>query len=98
MLGRRFSRNCNRHGNHIKRDKVFNWLNIRMMTLIFLQKTNSDKSQELEWNTKWGSQIYFSLGKSNSQRVAILIKPNSNIKVENRVHAIFAIVWGRVII
>ena len=75
------SLNCNGLGNSIKRDKVLNWLKNKNDDVIFLQETHSVKSTESDWYKNWGPEIYFSHGSSNSQGVAILIKPNSNISV-----------------
>ena len=77
------SLNCNGLGGNIKRTKVLTWLKKKQEDIIFLQETHSTLVLENTWKKEWGGTIYFSHGATNSTGVAILIKDNKSIEVNN---------------
>ena len=82
------SLNCNGLGEKNKLQKVLTWLKKKQENILFLQETHSTIEAEDTWKKVWGGdQVYFSHGASNSTGVAILIKKNENIEV-NEIHTI----------
>ena len=88
------SMNCNGLGDKTKLSKVLTWLSKKTEDIIFLQETHSTLESEVKWKKTWEGGIYFSHGASNSTGVAILIRKNEDIKVDN----IRTICQGRVLL
>ena len=75
------SLNCNGLGDKRKLNKVLTWLKKKDENVFFLQETHSTLEVEDAWRKIWGGDIYFSHGASNSTGVAIMIKKNESIEV-----------------
>ena len=89
------SLNCNGLGDQNKLQKVLTWLKEKQENIVFLQETHSTIELEDNWKkVLGGDQVYFSHGASNSTGVAILIKKNENIEVNE----IRTICQGRVLL
>ncbi len=50
--------------------------------LIFLQETHSPEAGECKWKKEWGFEIIFSHGSSNARGVAVLIKRDLDIVIQ----------------
>ena len=89
------SLNCNGLGEKRKLQKLLTWLIKKQENILFLQETHSTIEAEDTWKKVWGGdQVYFSHGASNSTGVAILLKKNENIEVNE----IRTICQGRVLL
>ena len=70
-------------GDNTKRKELFYWLHKQKSAIIFLQETHSMGNLEKIWRTQWGGDIYFAHGDSNSRGVAILVKKNIPLKIND---------------
>ena len=66
-----------------KRSVLFHWLKMQNFDLILLQETHCDVQNEKKWSQEWQGKTFWSHGNSSSRGVAILIKPNLDIGINN---------------
>ena len=69
-----------------KRMIIFNWLNTRTsdQTIIFLQETHSERSDENSWTTQFGCEkIFYSHGQRNARGVLIGVRKHLDFKLED---------------
>ena len=63
----------------------FEWLNSKRGDF-FIQDSHSSPESEIVWQEQWGGKIFFSHGESNSRGVAVLIAPDTDIKIHSISH------------
>ena len=76
-----FSFNARGLGNKIKRIAIFEWLHSKRGDIFFIQESHSSPESEIAWREQWGGKIFFSQGESNCRGVAILIAPDTVVKI-----------------
>ena len=77
-----------------KRDLVFNELTKYNQEVLLLQETHTNVSDEKHYKTKWGKNVFFSHGTTNSRGVCIIIPKTFNGDCEK----IYADPEGRLLI
>lgn len=74
--------NVNGIAEHHKRVKVFESLKTLNFDLFFLQETHlADTLSGKAWEKEWGGQCAWSPGSNRSAGVAVLVHPNSSVKL-----------------
>lgn len=77
-----------------KRRSIFRWIKQLSVDVCLLQETYSTPEVENLWKNEWRGRIVYSHGTNHARGVAILIKPDLDIDIEN----IFCDDSGRIII
>ena len=62
---------------------MFEWLQRKNESIIFLQETHCIKEDEQRWKKEWEGDILFSHGSRDAQGVMVLLKNNPAVKVIN---------------
>ena len=75
--------NVNGLRNGVKRNVIFENLQRKKFSLIFLQETHSEVGDEQLWENEWKGVIHFNHGSRKSRGVAILISDKSGLVVTN---------------
>ena len=68
--------------NFHKRRAIFSWCRKQKADLISLQEAQSTTERQDQWRKEWGASVLFSHGSRNARGVAILIKNNLNITIQ----------------
>ena len=80
------SLNVNGARKAVKRTMIYEMINQKRISVLFLQETHSDLKNEADWRKEWKGEIFFSHGTSQSSGVGLLFSsaftPNS-FNVEN---------------
>ena len=66
----------------LKRNILFDYLELRKFSVIFLQETHSESGDVSLWSTQWKGKMYFCHGNRQSRGVAILVSEKSNLDVK----------------
>ena len=66
-----------------KRRQLFQWIENKPHSVIFLQNTHSTKEVEPQWKKEWDQNCIFNHGKNNSRGVCVLIKAT----VQHTIHS-----------
>ena len=78
--------NTNGLRNKTKRLAVFEWLNKKNNSIIFLQETHSSLETETEWKQDMRNfDLYFSHGTTSSRGVCILISKRLDCTIRDKV-------------
>ena len=84
MTIRLISLNVNGIRDNNKRRTIFFWLKEQEADLYLLQETHCESQNDINnWSHEWGGEAFWSLGTNYAKGVAILIKPNLDIKIKN---------------
>ena len=75
--------NVNGLTKDLKRNVLFDYLERKKFSVIFLQETHSEPGDVSLWSTQWKGKMYFCHGNCQSLGVAILVSEKSNLDVKN---------------
>ncbi len=76
--------NVNGLGQPIKRKKIFSILKSKQYDIVFLQETHLSAEESDKLRKDWVSQVFFSVGSSQSRGVITLINKKLQFKCLNR--------------
>lgn len=71
-----------------KRFALFNFFTLKKTGVIFLQETQTDNYNQIEWLSEWKGQVFLSHGSNVSAGVAILISAKLQEQASNMIDII----------
>ena len=68
--------------NKVKRRALFSYLKEKA-EIACIQETHQREEDEKEWELDWGETFFSSCGTGNARGVAILVKRNTDVQINN---------------